>query len=424
MAIRALLRRTTSRRRQLRLGVIGAVTYPEVLDERQGDARTWAGVSRYFDEITVIASTRRWLPRRKRIGRVRYVLVPKLPRALDLVVFQLAASTVALRLRLAGVRVWAASDPLRSTLALLPISALPGTRMVVHVQGQLLNLPGNRFGVLTPVVEAVSRAMARRADVVRAVGSQIAADAVQAGVDPQKVVVVGSRCDTRLFDPARWKAEGAALRASLPGDPGAPVIGFLGSLNGSKGIDVLRDAVLNLNASRPVRLAVAGDGPLRPLLAEAARLRGAPSISLLGRLPGPDVPRFLSAVDLLALPSYDEGQPRAVLEGLAMARPVVASAVGGVPELIQHGVNGLLVPPGDRAAFVEALKALLDDDALRAQLGQRGRQSVMRFDIEDGLRRLAAVHGGRLDREPEFDGREGRSSGRSWDAGQRRTRAG
>jgi glycosyltransferase involved in cell wall biosynthesis len=381
----------------LRLGVVGAVTYPEVLDERQGDARTWSGVARYFDEITVIASTRGWWPRRKRIGRVRYVLVPRLPRPLDLALFQLAASIIALRLRLAGVRVWAASDPLRSTLALLPVSVFPGTRIVVHVQGQLLNLPGSRFGVLTPVVEAVSRAMVRRADVVRAVGSQMAADAVEAGVDPQKVVIVGSRCDTRLFDPERWKAEGAALRASLSGDPDAPVIGFLGSLNGSKGIDVLRDAVLDLNESRRVRLAVAGDGPLRPLLAEAARLPGAPNISLLGRVQGLDVPRFLSAVDVLVLPSYDEGQPRAVLEGLAMARPVVASAVGGVPELIEHDVTGVLVPPGDRAALVEAVSRLLDDEELRAQLGRRGRQDVMRFDIEEGLRRLAAVHGGRLD---------------------------
>jgi glycosyltransferase involved in cell wall biosynthesis len=81
-----------------------------------------------------------------------------------------------------------------------------------------------------------------------------------------------------------------------------------------------------------------------------------------------------------------------------MARPVVASAVGGIPELIQHGVNGLLVPPGDRAAVVGAVKSLIDDEALRAQLGRRGRQDAMRFDIEPGLRRLAAVHGGRVNR--------------------------
>jgi glycosyltransferase involved in cell wall biosynthesis len=393
-----LLRRT-SRHNQTRLGVVGAVTYPEVLDERQGDARTWSGMARYFDDIAVIASTPGRWPRGERIGRVKYILVPKLPRALDVVAFQVAASISALLLRLDGVRVWAASDPLRSTLALLPVAALPGTRMVVHVQGQLFNLPRTRFGFLTPVVEVVSRIMARRADLVRAVSTQIAADAVQAGVDPHKVVVVGSRCDTGLFDPARWKAEAAVLRARLPGDPHAPVIGFLGSLNGSKGIDVLRDAVLELNGSRPVRLAVAGDGPLRSLLEEAAGIPRAPSISLLGRLPALDVPRFLGAVDILVLPSYDEGLPRAVLEGMSMARPVVASAVGGVPELIQHGVNGLLVPPGDRAALVQALTSLIEDEALRAELGQRARQAAMRFDIEEGLRRLAAVHGGRLERE-------------------------
>jgi|Tabmets5t2r1_1033131.scaffolds.fasta_scaffold00992_3 glycosyltransferase involved in cell wall biosynthesis len=397
MAIRPLLRRTNSRRSRLELGVVAAVTYPDVLDERQGDARTWSGMARYFDEIVVIANTRGRWPRLERIGRVRYVLVPKPPRGIDLVVFQVVASILALALRLGGVRVWAASDPLRSTLALLPAAALPGTRMIIHVQGQLLNLPRTRFGTLTPVVQTVSRVMARRADLVRAVSRQIATDAVQAGVDPDRVVVIGSRCDTGLFDPERWKAEAAVLRAGLRGDPSAPVIGFLGSLNGSKGIDVLRDAVLELGRSRPVRLAVAGDGPLRSLLQEAATIPGAPGISLLGRLPGLDVPRFLRAIDIVVLPSYDEGLPRAVLEAMSMARPVVASAVGGIPELIQHGVNGLLVPPGDRAALVQALKSLVEDEGLRAELGRRARQTAMRFDIEEGLRRLAAVHGGRLD---------------------------
>jgi glycosyltransferase involved in cell wall biosynthesis len=400
MAIRPLLRRKKTRRSRLRLGVVAAVPYPEVLDERQGDPRTWSGIARYFDQIVVIANTRGRWPRLERIGRVTYVLVPKPPRAIDLVVFQVVASILALALRLDGVRVWAASDPLRSTLAVLPAAALPGTRVIVHVQGQLLNLPRTRFGTLTPIVQAVSRVMARRADLVRAVSRQIATDVVQAGVDPDKVVVIGSRCDTRLFDPERWKAEAAVLRTGLRGDPYAPVIGFLGSLNGSKGIDVLRDAVLELNGSRPVRLAVAGDGPLRALLQEAANNPRAPGISLLGRLPSLDVPCFLGAVDILVLPSYDEGLPRAVLEAMSMARPVVASAVGGVPELIQHGVNGLLVPPGDRAALVQALKSLIEDEVLRAEMGRRARQAAMRFDIEEGLRRIAAVHGGRLDHGP------------------------
>src|SRR6266511_156286 len=117
----------------VRLGVVGSIVYPDVLDERQGDARTWSGVARYFDDITVIANTAGRRPRLERVGRVRYILLPKLPRAIDVLAFPLAAGLAALALRATGVRVWAASDPLRSALALLPVAALPRTRLVVHV---------------------------------------------------------------------------------------------------------------------------------------------------------------------------------------------------------------------------------------------------------------------------------------------------
>ena len=375
-----------------RLGVVGTVLYPSSMDPSSGDVRTWFEVGAHFDEITVIAQTEGLSPRWHRLNNVRYILVPKFPRPIDIPVFPVAASLIAFGLYARGVRTWSFSDPLRSGLVCLALRWLPGAHLVVHLQGQLLSMPSNRFKRLTPAVETVSRFVARRADTVRVVSRQIAREAVAAGVKPDRIVVVPSRCDVELFDPDRWQDAGEAVRSSFRGDPAAPVVGFLGSLNASKGVDVLIAASSRLAQRRSVRLAVAGDGPLRPDL-DRVEASGALPISCLGRLGSSDVPAFLAAVDVLAVPSYDEGLPRAVLEAMAMRVPVVASSVGGIPEAIEEERSGLLVPPGDDEALATALERVLDDPDLASRLGSAGRRRVIdQFEARAGWWRLAAVH--------------------------------
>jgi glycosyltransferase involved in cell wall biosynthesis len=373
-----------------RLGAVGTVIYPPRLDPGSGDVQTWAGVAHYFDEIAVIAQTTGLRPRRERVGNVQYVLLPRLPRALDLVAFPVGAAVAAFVLYLRGIRTWSCSDPLRSGLVGLAIRCLPGVHLVVQLQGQLLRMPSDRFGRATGLVEAVSRFVARRGDTVRVVSRQIARDAAAAGVPPSRIVLVPSRCDTNLFDPGRWEGPGRTLRASLPGDPASPVVGFAGSFNASKGLDVLLKATSKLAKDRPIRIAIAGDGPLRKQVEEAAKTL---PIALLGRLPSSAVPRFLAAVDVLAVPSYDEGLPRVVLEAMAMRVPVVATRVGGIPEAVDDGRSGLLVRSGDSDALAAALTRVLDDPNLASRLGEAGRQRVLeQFDARSGWRRLAAAY--------------------------------
>jgi glycosyltransferase involved in cell wall biosynthesis len=253
-------------------------------------------------------------------------------------------------------------------------------------------MPSNRFGRATRLVETLSRFVARRADAVRVVSRDIGRQAAAAGVPTSRIVLVPSRCDTELFDPDRWHEAGEAVRASFPGDPASPVIGFLGSFNASKGLDVLVEAASRLSQHRSARLAVAGDGPLRDQLDDAAA-RAVLPIARLGRLPTYEVPSFLAAIDVLAVPSHDEGLPRVVLEAMAMRVPVVASNVGGIPEAVEHGRSGLLVPPGDRDALAAALTRVLDDPSLASRLGNGGRNRVLNdFDARAGWPRLAAVH--------------------------------
>jgi glycosyltransferase involved in cell wall biosynthesis len=374
------------------LGVVGAVTYPRRLDSSSGDVRTYSALAEYFESITVIAQTGRLVPHRQRVGKVLYILLPRLPRPIDIFAFPLAAMLIAFTLYLRGIRTWSFSDPLRSGLVCLAMRWLPRARLVVQVQGQLLHMPSDRFGKATSLVEALSRYVIRRADMVRVVSRDIARTVIAAGVEPGRVALVRSRCDTELFDPDRSKTAGSVMRGSLPGNPTHPIVGFAGTLNASKGLDVLVTAVGLLAKRRPVRVAVAGDGPLRKEVEEAL-VSGSPII-LLGHLPAADVPRFLAAIDVLAVPSYDEGLPRVVLEAMAMQVPVVASNVGGIPEAIEQDVTGILVPVGDAQALASALGRVIDDDALASRLGEAARRRVLdEFEAQAGLRQFAAIHG-------------------------------
>jgi glycosyltransferase involved in cell wall biosynthesis len=105
------------------------------------------------------------------------------------------------------------------------------------------------------------------------------------------------------------------------------------------------------------------------------------------------VGELLSAADVLVLPSRNEGQPMAVLEAMAHGLCVVASDVGGIPELVDDGRTGLLVPPDDVEALVAALRKVLDDDSLRAALGATARERVLEeFDVDVVWRRIDGIY--------------------------------
>ena len=172
-----------------------------------------------------------------------------------------------------------------------------------------------------------------------------------------------------------------APAAALRGEP--PVVVSVGRLKQPKDFSTLARALAQLDV--PYRALVAGDGPDRPALeAEVAALG-----VRLG-LPGErdDIPGLLASADVFVLSSRSEGMPLSILEAMAAGLPVVASAVGGVPELVLDGETGLLVPPGDPAALAAGLRRLLEDPARRRR-GVAGRERAQR---EFGLERFRREH--------------------------------
>jgi glycosyltransferase involved in cell wall biosynthesis len=162
---------------------------------------------------------------------------------------------------------------------------------------------------------------------------------------------------------------GRAELAELGVPPGGAVIGAVGRLFEVKGYDYLIRAVALLKArGRTVRCVLLGEGPeeqrLKRLIAD---LGVGQEVRLIGRRQ--NVAEIVRALDVAVLPSRAEGSPLVVLEYMAVGAPIVATAVGGVPELIDDGVHGLLIPPRDPDALAQAIDRLLDDRALAARLG-------------------------------------------------------
>lgn len=179
-----------------------------------------------------------------------------------------------------------------------------------------------------------------------------------------------------LSEPAAGPEEGAAVRRSLGIPAEASVIGTVGRLDEIKRQDDLIRALGRLGAEVPApHLILVGDGPaLEPLQSLAAALGLDRRIHFVGYQERPG--RFLAAMDVFALPSRSEGMPLAVLEAWAAGLPVVATRVGGLPEMAGERA-AILVEPGDVAALAESLAGLLADPSRAELLGLAGRERVV-----------------------------------------------
>ena len=204
---------------------------------------------------------------------------------------------------------------------------------------------------------------------VVAVSRSLARQAISLGADPERTFIVGNGLDREIFHPA----DQGQARRELGLEQSGRVLVMVGNLVPVKGPELALEALARLPG---VELLVVGDGPLAGRLREQARRLGlAGRVRWLGRLPHRQVARCLAAADALVLPSLSEGEPNVVLEALACGRPVAASAVGGVAELVHEGKNGVLFPPGRVAELAAALERVLarswDPDQIAASVADR-----------------------------------------------------
>jgi len=230
-----------------------------------------------------------------------------------------------------------------------------------------------------PKVAQILRFTSRK---VIAVSGKMAKNMVQAGLPEALLNVIFNSVDIERFamvpteqrDQIReeWKVESTDC-----------LFGMVANLNEErKGHRILLEAVARLKHCRMLKVVFVGDGLLRSELEEASRrLRIADRIVFAGYRS--DMPAVMKALDVLVLPSLWEGLPVTIIEAMAAGRPVIATAVDGVPEAVVDGVTGLLVPPGNAEALAKALLTLMDDPEQRNRMGQAGQARAWTlFDVE------------------------------------------
>ena len=212
-------------------------------------------------------------------------------------------------------------------------------------------------------------------DVVVGCSQTLTDDLVSCGLARHKARVVLNGVPR----PDRRMESRAAVRRELGIPDDAPVILTVGRLDPMKGQDVLLRAFAAVRRARAeARLLVAGEGAFRPTLEQVRSELGlAGAVTMLGFRS--DVNRLLAASDIFCLPSFHEGLPMAVCEAMAAARPVVATRVGGVPEVVQHDVTGWLVAPRDADALADRLLSVLANPVARSRVGEAGRAHAERF---------------------------------------------
>jgi glycosyltransferase involved in cell wall biosynthesis len=290
-----------------------------------------------------------------------------------------------LRLLVARMRSWRpdvvhAHTPKGGLLGMLA-AALAGVPVrVFHLRGLLGETAEGLPRLVALTADRVSCSLAQR---LLCVSPSVRAGAVALGLAPQeKLQLIGDGSGNGVdalgrFDPARY--DGAALRRQLGIAAGAPVLGFVGRLAREKGVMELAEAWRRLRGAYPdLQLLLVGPhheerSPLPPgWVEELARQPGVHAVGVVA-----ETAPWYAAMDVLALPSWREGMPNAVLEASAMGLPVVASACTGCRDAVVDGQTGTLVPVRDAGALAAALGRYLADGPLRREHGAAGRRWML-----------------------------------------------
>ena len=288
---------------------------------------------------------------------VRYPALPALSRPFN---GRLCARAIAAPMRAFApdlvLSYWLYPDAYGAMLAARRI----GAPLVVGARGSDLRVRDAISRRLTrPVLRAARRLLVVSEDLGRVAERDY-------GADPDRIRTIPNGCDAAIFHPAD---RGEARRAlDLPAD--AEVVTYVGRLVPEKGLRELLLAAGQLRAARPrLQLVLVGEGPMHAELAALAAAGDLP-VRFAGTRPPAEVARWMCASDLVTLPSYSEGHPNVLVEALACGRPVVATPVGGIPEVVD-AASGVLVPARDPAALADGLREALERGWDEAPLARR-----------------------------------------------------
>lgn len=231
--------------------------------------------------------------------------------------------------------------------------------------------------------------IARRADALIAVSSEDRRCMIEVErIDPAKIVVVPNGVEIPQDD-------SHDVRTELGIDSTVPVVGTVGNLVPVKGFDVLVESAALLRERHPdLRVLIVGHGVGEADLRRRTAAAGVEdTVTLLGPRPRSEVPAFIRAFDVAVCCSRREGSPLSVMEYMAAGKPVVATRVGGLPELVRDGETGTLVQPEDPRALADGIASLLDEPERGRAMGRRGRELQRReYSLDRQVERIEELY--------------------------------
>lgn len=285
------------------------------------------------------------------------------------------------------------ANSIRAGLMCVGAGKLCRAEVLVHLRDRLPR---------TRVADATMRLIAREATTIVANSRYSAEGLTDIAAPAAEVIVVPNPVDLTRFDPSKVEKDAARSALGLP--PRAVALGVVGQITPWKGQAEAVQALASLTKRRPdLHLFIVGEAKFvssttrydnRAYLAQMEHFileNGlADRVHLLGERE--DVPALMRALDILLVPSWDEPFGRVVVEGMAMGLAIIATSIGGPAEILDDGVDGLLVPPRDPGAWANAIDRLSLDPPRLRQLGELARQRSTSFDVPHHVQAMAAAY--------------------------------
>lgn len=243
---------------------------------------------------------------------------------------------------------------------------------------------------------ALDRWLSRSTDKIIAVSNKVKEFYQSKGINPKKIAVIYNGVDIAKGEERRAKIDSRSsildYRKEFNIKNDETMLAIIGRLVEQKGHRYLFEALNMLNGKYKVRLLVVGNGPLLQELQQRAMSYDLSAKIIFTGL-RKDVPDLLKITDILVLPSLREGLPMVALEAMAVGKPIIATNVGGTPEVVLDGQTGILVPPGNPTALADAIDRLIENRNLTKKLGENGSSRVKElFSVEKMTRETEQVY--------------------------------
>ena len=366
--------------REINVCFIGKHIYPKDIFSNELDMKTWRSLATRFGRLFVIAQSPDCFFHKAGEGNIKIYLIPKI---FGYPGFIAGAVKIGLYLRFKyGVDVFDASEIAGGGPAAVILKFFTGAFAVAEIQGEIFVKNGKK-NFKNCVLKKIGRFVMRRADRVRVISHAIFEQVKSQGISESKIRLVPLRVDLRMFSPAPKTGGGENKNIR---------IGYVGRLVEGKGLEDFLIAVSYIKSKRSdFKAVIFGSGPLRRNLEMLAKkLSIDDKIEWRGFVSYDKVPAALSEIDIFVYPSWNEGFGRSIMEALAMEKAVVATKVGGIPDLVKNGENGFLVEPKNPEELSEKIEELIENPALREKFGKAGREWVSEnFEWDKGIKKFA-----------------------------------